>query len=157
MLKPKYWTIFSVLIAVILRLWLVNINSAEWGDSYRILRASNYVRQFSYPEDEKRPPLFSILLAIRPTGIDAVLWGRIFMLGVSFLALFVFYLLSKEYLPTQNQRLLALVFLFLNPVYLYWSVRIYADVPFSLLVLLCFYIFEIWMKICMKSYPLSVL
>ena len=157
MLKPKYWTIFSVLIAVILRLWLVNINSAEWGDSYRILRASNYVRQFSYPDDEKRPPLFSILLAIRPAGVDAVLWGRIFMLGISFLALFVFYLLCKKYLPTHNQRLLALVFLFLNPVYLYWSIRIYADVPFSLLVLLCFYIFEVWREKLASGQKLSAI
>lgn len=45
---------------------------------------------------------------------------------------------------TQKQSLLALVFFFLNPVYLYWSLRIYADVPFSLLVMLCFYVFELW-------------
>lgn len=138
-----FWTI-SVVILILIRLLLLNVNSAEWGDSYRILRASNYVRQLSYPDDEKRPPLFSALLAIRPYNIDAVVWGRIFMLGISFTTLFTFWLLCKKSLPTQNQRLLALVFLFLNPVYLYWSIRIYADVPFSLLVLLCFYIFEIW-------------
>ncbi len=143
--KSKSWAVFCALATLFLiRALSLNVNSAEWGDSYRILRASNYVRQFSYPDDEKRPPLFSALLAVRPAGIDAVLWGRIFMLGISLLALFVFYLLCKRYLPTQSQRLLALAFLFFNPVYLYWSMRIYADVPFSLLVLLCFYIFEIW-------------
>jgi len=99
-----------------------------------------------------------MLLAIRPAGIDAVLWGRIFMLGISFLALFVFYLLCKKYLPTQHQRLLALVFLFLNPVYLYWSIRIYADVPFSLLVLLCIYVFEVWReKVANGQKPSAIL
>ena len=66
------------------------------------------------------------------------------MLGISLLAVFVFYQLTKKYLATQNQRLLALILLTLNPVYLYWSLRIYADVPFSLLVMLCFYVFELW-------------
>ncbi len=134
----------AVAALVVSRVLLTNINSAEWGDSYRILRASNFVREFSYPIDEKRPPLFSALLAIRPTNLDAVLWGRIFMLAVSLTALFVFYKLSEKLLSTEKQRLLALIFLFLNPVYLYWSLRIYADLPFSLLVMLCFYTFELW-------------
>ena len=151
------WVV-PIAVVILIRVLLLNVNSAEWGDSYRILRASNYVRYLSYPEDEKRPPLFSALLAIRPGNVDAVLWGRIFMLGVSFLELFVFYLLCKKYLPTQNRRLLALLFLFLNPVYLYWSIRIYADVPFSLLVLLCFYVFEVWReKVANGQKPSAIL
>lgn len=142
--KTLFFTLLGI--AVPFRLMLTNINAAEWGDSYRILRASNHIRQLSYPDDEKRPPLFSALLAVRPSDADAVVWGRFFMLGVSFASLFVFYLLSKKYLTTQKQRLLALIFLFFNPVYLYWSLRIYADTPFSLLVMLCFYTFEIWRK-----------
>ena len=138
--------VFLVGITLILlaRILLININSAEWGDSYRILRASNFVQQFSYPGDEKRPPLFSILLAVRPSSIDAILWGRLVMLGISFLALFVFYKLTQKLLATRSQRFLAVALLALNPVYLYWSLRIYADIPFSLLVLVCFYFFEVW-------------
>lgn len=140
----RYVFVIAIVATLIARTLLINVNSAEWGDSYRILRASNFVQQFSYPSDEKRPPLFSIPLAIRPTNIDAVLWGRVVMLGISFLSLYVFYKLSKKYLATQNQRIFAITLLALNPVYLYWSLRIYADVPFSLLVMLCFYVFELW-------------
>lgn len=129
---------------IVSRILLINVNSAEWGDSYRILRASNFVREFSYPTDEKRPPLFSALLAIRPDAVDPVLWGRLFMLLVSGTSMLVFYKLCRKFLPTKNQRALALLFLFLNPVYLYWSLRIYADVPFSLLVMLCFLVLELW-------------
>lgn len=142
--KSKLWLLIIFVATVSARLLLTNINSAEWGDSYRILRASNFIQNLSYPADEKRPPLFSALLAIRSTNIDAVLWGRLFMLVTSSASYFVFYKLCQKYLPTQNQRLLALIFFFLNPVYLYWSLRIYADVPFSLLVMLCFYVFELW-------------
>lgn len=142
---------------IVIRVLLVNINSAEWGDSYRILRASNFVQQFSYPGDEKRPPLFSIVLAVRPNSIDAILWGRLVMLGISFLALYVFYKLTKKYLATRNQQILAVVLLALNPVYLYWSLRIYADVPFSLLVLLCFYVFELWRERANREDKLSML
>lgn len=68
------------------------------------------------------------------------------MLGVSFGTLFIFYKLCQNYLATERERLLAVVLLALNPVYLYWSLRIYADVFFSLLILLCFYFFEVWRK-----------
>lgn len=79
------------------------------------------------------------------------------MLGISFLSLYVFYKLSKKYLATQNQRIFAIVLLALNPVYLYWSLRIYADVPFSLLVMLCFYIFELWREKLNERDKLSML
>jgi len=142
-MKKRVYVV-ALALGLVARALLININSAEWGDSYRILRASNFVKQFSYPSDEKRPPLFSILLAIRLNNVDAVLWGRIIMFDISILSLYVFYILSKKYLATQNQRALAVALLALNPVYLYWSLRIYADVPFSLLVMLCFYVFELW-------------
>ncbi|MBU0649728.1 glycosyltransferase family 39 protein [Patescibacteria group bacterium] len=136
--------LYALSIILASRTLLTNVNAAEWGDSYRILRASNFIREASYPQDEKRPPLFSALLAIRPGNVDAVLWGRIFMLGIFLTALFVFYQLGQKMLTTANQRWLALLFLALNPVYLYWSLRIYADILFSLWVLWCFYLFERW-------------
>lgn len=149
--------LLTVLFILVARVSLININRAEWGDSYRILRASNFVQNLSYPEDEKRPPLFSALLAIRPKNADAITWGRLFMLLIGLASLAVFYKLSSKFLPTQSQRLLALAFLFLNPVYLYWSLRIYADVLFSLLVMVCFYILELWKEMVAKNSKQSVL
>ena len=72
---PKKFYIYVLF--VLLHLLLLNVNTAEWGDSYRILRASEYIRDGSYPQDEKRPPLFSFVLALRPENVDAVLWGRV--------------------------------------------------------------------------------
>ncbi len=68
------------------------------------------------------------------------------MLATSLGVCFIFYKLCQNYLATKWERLLAVILLALNPVYLYWSLRIYADVFFSLLILLCFYFFEVWRK-----------
>jgi hypothetical protein len=144
MLNTKLTLSAVAAIALLARVAMVNINAAEWGDSYRILRASNFIRHLSYPADEKRPPLFSAVLAVRPATVDAVVWGRVIMLGLSLLALGTFAKLAKLYLPTSRQQFWAVLLLAINPVYLYWSLRLYADVPFSLLVLVCCYVFEAW-------------
>ena len=87
-LKNK--TVLVFLLFLLTHLLLLNVNTAEWGDSYRILRASEYIRNLNYPADEKRPPLFSVLLALRPGSVDQILWGRIFMLSVSIASFGVF-------------------------------------------------------------------
>ncbi|MFZ5424755.1 MAG: hypothetical protein ACOZAO_03040 [Patescibacteria group bacterium] len=131
---------------ILLHLILFNINAAEWGDSYRILRASNYIRDFSYPADEKRPPLFSSALATYPSFVDPVVWGRFIMLIISVLALYFSYKIFKYFRPTSStyENLLYLMLVGLNPVYLYWSIRLMADVPFSLIVLVSFYLYLTW-------------
>lgn len=133
--------IHLLLLFILLHLVLLNINAAEWGDSYRILRAAEYVREFSYPQDEKRPPLFSVALAIRPQNIDPVLWGRVFMLGISTLFFVVYYKFAKLILDSKAKVNLALLLLIFNPTFLYWSIRIMADVPFALITLASVYFY----------------
>ena len=128
--------IFLVFFA--LHVCLININYAEWGDSYRILRASEFIRKGSYPQDEKRAPLYSLVLALRPSQVDQVIWGRVVMLVISSVILGVFYLLLGEFKLDKRTKELALWMAALNPVFLYWSIRIMADVPFTLLVLMVF-------------------
>lgn len=133
---------YAYAIFIVLHVALFNINTAEWGDSYRILRASEFIRQGSYPADEKRPPLFSIFTAIRPSQIDAITWGRVVMFIFSTLSLIVFDKLLKIYVKNEKFHFLALIFFILNPVFLYWSIRTMADVPFAFFALLDFYILK---------------
>ena len=132
------------LIFVFLHIIFFSINYAEWGDTYRILRASEYVRDFSYPTDEKRPPLFSIILAIRPDFVDQVFWGRVVMFSISI----GFFILYSEFLNlfklNEKAKNLALWLLVFNPIFLYWSLRIYADLPFTFITLLIFYLYMKW-------------
>lgn len=139
--------LFSFILFVIVHIALFNINSAEWGDSYRILRASEFIKNGSYPLDEKRPPLFSAVLALRPFSIDAVTWGRAVMFIFSFLSFLLFYKLVKIYIKNDRYRFFATMLFIFNPVYLYWSIRIMADTPFSFFVLLFFYLAAKWEKL----------
>ncbi len=128
---------FVFVLFITLHLFLLNINFAEWGDSYRILRASEYLRSFDYPSDEKRPPLYSLLLSIRPSVVDPIIWGKILMLLISTLTFILFTKIASEFFSNNYYKTnLASLFLALNPVFLYWSLRIYADVFFALIVLL---------------------
>jgi len=129
---------------LVFRLFLLNINYAEWGDSYRILRASEFIRSGSYPQDEKRQPVYSLMLAARPFGVDPVLWGRIEMLVVSVAMFWMFYKIVQQFDLSKRARKIALWLLILNPVLLYWSIRIMADVPFAFLMLLTFYLYDRW-------------
>ena len=131
---------YAYLLFIVLHVALFNVNTAEWGDSYRILRASEYIRQGSYPSDEKRPPLFSALTAVRPNSVDPVVWGRVVVFIFSFLSLVVFDKLTQIYIKNEKYRFVSLILFILNPVYLYWSIRVMADVPFSFFVLLAFYL-----------------
>jgi len=131
---------------VIFHVLFMNINRVEWGDSYRILRASEYVRDFSYPEDEKRPPMYSAFLALRPlTTLDPVLWGKLFMFIVSLACFYLFYKITCILFKEKRELItLSLLLFAFNPVYFYWSLRIYADVFFSLQVLLLIYLYLKW-------------
>lgn len=131
-----------VLLFIFIHIILLNINSAEWGDSYRILRASEFIRNdFTYPTNEKRPPMFSILLSIRPSSVDPILWGRLFMLGLSSAFLFLYLKFLKILKLNSFTKNLSILFLLFNPVFLYWSIRIYADTLFAFFALLNFYLF----------------
>ncbi len=129
---------------ILLHILFFNINAAEWGDSYRILRASEYIRLGTYPVDEKRPPLFSAILATRPAPVDQIFFGRAVLLVFSILSLFLFEKITRLFIKNEKYRKLTLALFCLNPVLFYWSLRIYADVPFMFFVLLAFYLLTRW-------------
>jgi len=99
------------------------------------------MRVSEYPEDEKRPPLFSAILSLYPEGVDPLIFGRLVMTVVSSLSILLFFLVAKRFIKSEKHLTLAILLFWLNPVYLYWSLRIYADVPFSLLVLFVFLLY----------------
>ncbi|RJR26411.1 hypothetical protein C4561_05470 [candidate division WWE3 bacterium] len=153
--KRHYFKI-ALALFIVVHVLLLNINVAEWGDSYRILRASEYVREGSYPEDEKRPVLFSLMLALRPSFIDQTTFGRVVLLAFSFASLIIFLRIVDVFIQDKILKLFAAIIFILNPVYLYWSIRIMADIPFGFIVLLAMYLSIIW-RDTMNSKKISVL
>lgn len=140
----EYKFIFLFLLGYIaFRVLIINVNATEWGDSFRILRAAEYLLKFSYPLDEKRLPFFSAILAPGLLFMEPVLWGRIFAIGLSVSNLVLIALLTKIIFPKSKnwQVLLTLVFVAFNPIFFYWSLRIMAETTAATLVLLSFVIY----------------
>lgn len=129
---------------IVLHIFLFNINATEWGDSYSILRSAESIKTGIYPQKEKRPPLFSVILATRPSGVDAVAWGRGVVFVFSLLSLVFFDKLVSQHVKNEKYQKIALLLFILNPIYLYWSIRIMADIPFSFFGILIFYLLSRW-------------
>lgn len=143
--KKVNFKIWFFLAFLVIHVVFLNINAAEWGDSYKILRSAQFIRHFTYPADEKRPPLFPFVLSIIPNSADQIFWGRVELLFFSIASFFVFLNLFKILSKDRESALKpALILFILNPVYLYWSLRVMSDIPFSFLVLLVFYFISKW-------------
>jgi hypothetical protein len=141
-LTGRVLLLFALFISV--HLLLFNINQAEWGDSYKILTAAQYIKHGFYPITEKRPPLLSTVLALQPSFINPISFGRVILLIFSVLCFIAFYKLVKLYVKSDVGSIVALLLFIFNPVYLYWSLRIYADIPFTLFIMVSAYLFGIW-------------
>ena len=152
-MKPSSKFYIAIIFVIALHILTINVNYAEWGDSYRILRASQHIRDFSYPADEKRPPLYSLVLATYPSFVDPVAWGKLVMFGFSLLGLFLFLKLFDllSITKTEESKVSALLLFMLNPVYFYWSLRLYADVPFSILTVFALYLVTKWRDVITTS------
>lgn len=118
-----------------------NYNAAEWGDSYRILRASRFIKSGEYPLDEKRPPLFASVLALQPASVDTIVFARGVMFLFSFGCWVLFSLLLFHFFPSWFSRVVGSLLFMLNPVFFYWSLRVMSDVPFAFFVLFSFSLF----------------
>lgn len=135
---------FVLVVFVVLHILLFNINVAEWGDSYRMLRASNFIRKGAYPNDEKRPPLFPAILALRPSNVDPVIWGRGVVFVISLGYFLVYYSFAEKFIKNRKYLLAANLLFIFNPVILYWSIRIMSDILFGFLVLLSLFWLYLW-------------
>jgi hypothetical protein len=91
--------------------------------------------------------LFSALLSLRPAGLDAVFFGRLILLVASILCFVVFVGLVDRFMGSSDsfgKRFTLWLFVF-NPVFLYWSIRVMADIPFSLIALFGIFLFTVWL------------
>lgn len=138
----KVLIIFLVLLTVF-RVLIININVTEWGDSFRILRAAQYLLHFSYPLDEKRLPFFSLLLSPGLLVLEPVLWGRIFAIGMTLVNLILTAILFRTLFPKVKTSAISLgmILLAINPIFFYWSLRIMAETTFASIVLLSFIVY----------------
>ena len=95
--KVRFGLAAIILAFVVLKVVFFNLTPAQWGDSYRFLRAGVYLSRLSYPLDEKRLPLFPAFLA--PSfvlNIDPIVWGHVVVLIFSVLSLVLVSKLAEQ-------------------------------------------------------------
>ena len=154
-----------LIVYLIIRIILFNINHTEWGDTFRMIRSADYIWNYSiWPWDEKRWPLYSLLLVPGVAFNIPILWGRFLSLIISILIIvyaYFFYLryfigsISKfdkarnsqlglglpsgdGYSKSNTNKMYAVLVSALtatSSVFAYWSLRVMADPVFTLLVI----------------------
>lgn len=72
----NFFLIFTI-VYLLLRIGLFNINYVEWGDTFRMIRAAEFLSTGVWPWDEKRWPFYSILLIPGIFMDAAIAWGRV--------------------------------------------------------------------------------
>jgi len=141
--KVRFGLAAIILAFVVLKVVFFNLTPAQWGDSYRFLRAGVYLSRLSYPLDEKRLPLFPAFLA--PSfvlNIDPIVWGHVVVLIFSVLSLVLVSKLAEQIgLRNPTGPILAVAITAFSPVFFYWTSQIYAETLFAFLVLLAFYVY----------------
>ena len=82
---------FLIFIAfyLVVRVLMFNINYAEWGDTFRMIRAAEFLSNGYWPWDEKRWPFYSVLLIPGIWLNSSIFWGRFLSFLIS-LATFAF-------------------------------------------------------------------
>lgn len=127
---------------LVIRVFLLNINYTEWGDTFRMIRAADYLSKASWPWDEKRWPLYSVFLIPGVWLNIPVFWGRVIAILISSASLGMIYAFYLKYISKNKlYALYAAMFVATSSVFGYWSFRVMADPLFALLVLVYFYFF----------------
>lgn len=141
-LNAHRFLFITLIIYLIVRVILLNTNYTEWGDTFRMIRAADYLSHGSWPWDEKRWPLYSVLL-IPGIWLNApVFWGRVLSVLISVGSIGMIYAYYLKFISKNKMyALFAALFAAVSSVFGYWSIRVMADPFFALLVLVFYYYF----------------
>jgi len=127
---------------ILLRLIFLNVNYTEWGDTFRMVRASDFLSHLSWPWDEKRWPFYSLLLVPGIYLNAPILWGRLLGTIISSLTLTFIYLIYLNFISKDKRYAILASFITASTsVFSYWSIRVMADPFFSLVVISYTYLF----------------
>jgi 4-amino-4-deoxy-L-arabinose transferase-like glycosyltransferase len=140
LMKNKYWIL--ILIAVFSLFYFTLIFSGNlllWDEPVYLGNARNHITT-SYFTEEFRFPLLEYFIAFSWLIFgESVLSAQILMVLFSALTLYAFYLVSKLFLKEEHYVLLSTILLAVSPTFIFWSFRIYTDIPS-----LCFMLFAIF-------------
>lgn len=138
-LNKRILTIILLILFIFLRLMLFNVNKTEIGDSYNLITAAESLKHGTYPIEEKRMPLYPLLLSVGILKVEPVFWGRFLSLLLSLGILYLSFRIGEKLGLQKSFLLLIPLLIAINPIFSYWSLRVMSDLLFLLIIELVIY------------------
>ncbi|HIH31614.1 TPA: hypothetical protein HA235_02805 [Candidatus Woesearchaeota archaeon] len=134
--NKKLLITLGVLLIILLSASLSNM--LLWDETVYLGNARSYIGESNYVEDY-RPPLLELVISLiwLFTG-ESVIVAKIMMILISLGSFLILFSIGKRYLSENLNYLMSVLFA-LTPIMLYWSAKIYTDIPSTFLVLISFY------------------
>jgi len=143
---PNRFGLQVILLIIISRSLFINYNFAEWGDSYHYIKAGEYITKFSYPKEEKRLPLYPLVISLGSLTPNPIVFARYINFIIFVLSILLTYDISYRVFKSQTASFLTVLILAFNPLFFYWSLRIMAINLLALLVIV-----SVWIKVRLRS------
>jgi 4-amino-4-deoxy-L-arabinose transferase-like glycosyltransferase len=126
---------------------LVLLNQTQfllWDEPVYLSNALSHIEQRFFSEDFRFPLIGYVLSLVLLLFNKSLLSAQLFMIVVSVLCIVVFYLITYWLYEKKVYRYLA-VFLFSSSyLFLYWSYRVYPDIPSLFMLLVSIYLFFLY-------------
>lgn len=138
-MESKYLISALLLVFWISLLALSTINTKLlWDENAYLANARNTISESNYTEDF-RSPLINLFIggAWLLTG-ENIFVAKLVIMAFAVLSVYIFYLISLEYFSNKKSLLLAFSFAF-SSLILFWSFRVYTDIPGMAFILSSFY------------------
>jgi 4-amino-4-deoxy-L-arabinose transferase-like glycosyltransferase len=137
----RYFPLILMLVYAAYRILLINFNATETGDSNTFLQIAKDFSNGDFLSIISKPPLLPFLNGLLAFLIDVKIAGRILVSLASISSVAIFYLLLRELEFGIGLSSFAMLLFGLNPLFLAWSGRVFAEPLYTLFIILAFLIF----------------
>ncbi len=138
----KYWIwIILVLIFVLYSHFLFSDPLLLWDESVYLGNARGHLETSYFQEDFRFPLLEYVISGVWFITGESVLVAHLIMIVLSLLGVFGMFLLSKFYFKKTVWQALTTITFALTPVIIFWSFRVYTDIPAMSMMIFSIYFF----------------
>lgn len=136
----NHWIFALILVFFLFFLYLTNSNKLLlWDEPVYLGNAASHIRDSNFTEDFRFPLLEYFISFIWLIFGESVLSAQILMILFSLGTIYIFYLLSKKFFDDEFTAFASTLAFSLTSQFIFWSFRIYTDIPSLFFTLLCFY------------------
>lgn len=139
--KEESWIIIILIVSIMIySLFLFANPVTMWDENVYLGNARSHIGTSNFTEDFRFPLLEYVIASIWFIVGESLIVARIIMILFSLASILAFYLITKEFFKKSLLRIISTALFAFSPLMIYWSFRIYTDIP-----ALCCMLFSIWL------------